>query len=85
VTPSVEHAVVDDGQKTVLMTAIDPATLGLDIGVLGASDGTAASGDPGGNEDADGLDADEAGGAGDAGGDDKLPGRGLFKKRKKRR
>ncbi len=85
VTPSVEHAVVDDGQKTMLMTAIDPAALGLDPGVLGASDGAAASGDPGGNEDTDGLDADEAGGAGEAGGDDKLPGRGVFKKRKKRR
>ena len=88
VTPSVEHAVVDDGQKTTLMTAIDPATLGLDPGALGASDGGAASGDPGGNEDGGGLDAGEAGGAGEAGeagGGDKLPGRGLFKKRKKRR
>jgi len=93
--PSAEHAVVDDGQQTVLMTAIDPATLGLDPGVLGASDASGASagapgsGDPGGNDDSDGIETDEAGAAGepgDPGGDDKPPaGRGFFKKRKKRR
>ncbi len=38
-----EHDVVDDGKKTMMMDAIDPATLGLDMGSSGpmaaASDG----------------------------------------------
>jgi len=87
--PSAEHAVVDDGQKTVLMTAIDPASLGLDPGAFSASEAAAGHGDPGGNDDADGGDGVEAEVPGEpagAGGGDKPPaGRGLFKKRKKRR
>jgi hypothetical protein len=31
-----EHAVVDDGQRTMVMDAVDPAALGLDVGTSGS-------------------------------------------------
>jgi hypothetical protein len=33
-----EHAVVDDGNRTMIMESIDPATLGIDLGTAGDDD-----------------------------------------------
>lgn len=76
-----EHPVVDDGMRTSVMDAVDPAALGLDVSMLSSESGPIAT-----------VDDDELG-PGESGpiptqgnGDDKKPkGGGTVKKRKKRR
>lgn len=52
-----EHAVVDDGLRTTVMDAVDPAALGLDVGASGsmaAASGDEAAGDDDGGDDGNG-------------------------------
>jgi len=71
-----EHEVVDDGMRTMVMDAVDPAALGLDLSMLSSESGPMSAAD----------DDDQS--PGDSGpiGDDSTPkGTDLVKKRKKRR
>ena len=64
-----EHEIVDDGKRTTIMEAIDPAALGLDFGS--------------GNSGTFSAVGDEDSGPTSTNGDDKKPG-GAKKKRKRR-
>ena len=73
-----EHEVVDDGQRTMVMEAIDPAALGLDVTASGSFPATAQDDDEdGGDDEPDKSEATTAGG-------DKKS-KGSVKRRKKRR
>lgn len=72
-----EYAVVDDGQRTMVMDAVDPAALGLDVTMSGSFP---VAGDD--EEDDDGPSTADSSPM--AAGDDKKPG-AKPKKRKKRR
>ncbi|MEO8706960.1 MAG: hypothetical protein ABI867_43435 [Kofleriaceae bacterium] len=72
-----EHEVVDDGQRTTIMDAIDPTALGLD---LGASGSMPAIGDDEEEDDSKPVDTNGDGSNGDA----NKP-KGTVKRRKKRR
>jgi hypothetical protein len=69
-----EHPVVDDGMRTSVMDAVDPAALGLDVSMLSTDE------DAGDDEPS----AAESGSVPAQGGDDKKP-KGGSKKRRKRR
>lgn len=69
-----EHAIVDDGMRTSVMDAVDPAALGLDVSMLSSDDAEASDDEPSAAES----------GPVPAQGDDKKP-KGAVKKRKKRR
>jgi hypothetical protein len=71
-----EHAIVDDGMRTSVMDAVDPAALGLDVSMFSA---TPEDGDGGDDEPSSAESGPIA-----AQGDDKKP-KGTVKKRKKRR
>jgi len=75
-----EHEVVDDGKRTILMDAVDPATLGLDV--------TASGSMPAAGDDDEGEDEEEDKQEGNGADDDKKPKvatPGGSKRRKKRR
>jgi len=72
-----EHEIVDDGKQTLMMEAVDPAALGLDV----TASGSMAAADD--EDDSDGDDKPENG-DGNGSGDDKKP-KGSVKRRKKRR
>ena len=71
-----EHEVVDDGQRTIVMDAIDPAALGLDVTASGSIRAV--------QDDGEGDDGDDEPDKPDAASDDKKP-KGSVKRRKKRR
>jgi hypothetical protein len=92
-----EHDVVDDGKATMIMDAIDPATLGLDL-PLGADAAPGAvhdepsapvitieADDDGDGDDADGEAAPGTGPAAPGAGNDKPSSSRGFKRRRKRR
>ena len=71
-----EHEVVDDGQRTIVMDAIDPAALGLDVTASGSIRAV--------QDDSEAEDGDDEPDKPDAANDDKKP-KGSVKRRKKRR
>lgn len=74
-----EHAVVDDGQRTMIMDAIDPAALGLEASASGSmAAATDEEGEEGGSDDDPGSSQPGTGGS------EKKP-KGSVKRRKKRR
>jgi hypothetical protein len=77
-----EHAVVDDGMRTTVMDAVDPAALGIDMSMFSGSsnDGIPLSDDENGDDEPSAADSSPA-----IAGEDKKPKLGGSKKRKKRR
>ncbi|MBA2538432.1 MAG: hypothetical protein H0V17_02250 [Deltaproteobacteria bacterium] len=73
-----EHAIIDDGMRTSVMDAVDPAALGVDVSMFSASNSVDDEGD-------DETSAGESGPIGAVGDDKKPKGSGPTKKRKKRR
>lgn len=78
-----EHPIVDDGKRTIIMEAIDPAAYGIDVSasgsMLAASSGSLPAADDDEEDDPDPSDDKP-----ETPGDDKKP-KGSVKRRKKRR